>query len=87
MTNVTSNILKDLRTFLTPMFISVIVVAFSYFTNVTSLLFAIIILVNMVAMLTLVTIDYMVTTLTLFINFTIIPTVIFVTMIQQVYQC
>ena len=69
------------------MFISVIVVAFSYFTNVTSLLFAIIILVNMVAMLTLVTIDYMVTTLTLFINFTIIPTVIFVTMNQQVYQC
>jgi hypothetical protein len=65
---------------------SVIVVAF-FFTKVTSFLFAIIILVNVIAMLTEVIIDYLVTTLIFFINFTNIPTVIFVTTIQQGYQC
>jgi len=65
---------------------SAIVVAF-LLTNVTSLLFANIIFVNMTAMLTDVTIDYLVTTLTLPMNLTNIPTVIFVTTIQQGYQC
>lgn len=86
LTKVISNIIKDLPTFLTPMFTSAIVVAF-HFTNVTSLLFANIIFVNVIAMLTNVTIDYLVTTVTLLMNFTNIPTVIFVTTIQKVYQC